>query len=53
VGLTVRQTRRLRIPVRLVDGVWECAFGGAVPVNDGAEAVALAGIKKNGVRANF
>jgi hypothetical protein len=34
----VRQTRRLHIPVRLVDGVWECAFGGAVPVNNSAEA---------------
>ena len=25
-------TRRLRIPVRFVDGGWECAFGGAIPV---------------------
>jgi hypothetical protein len=38
VELTVRQTRRVHIPVRLVDGTWECAFGGAVPVNDGTEA---------------
>jgi len=29
---------RLRIPIRLVDGVWESAFGGAVPVTDDAEA---------------
>lgn len=33
-----KSTRRLRIPVRLVDGTWECALGGAVPVNDGTEA---------------
>ena len=31
-------TRRLRIPVRFVDGVWECSFGGAVPVKEHAEA---------------
>ena len=31
-------TRRLRIPVRFVDGVWECALGGVVPVGDHAEA---------------
>jgi hypothetical protein len=30
--------RRLRIPVRWVDGHWECAFGGRIPVNDGANA---------------
>ena len=31
-------SRRFRIPVRFVDGIWECALGGAVPVRDGAEA---------------
>lgn len=31
-------SRRLRIPVRFLDGIWECAFGGAVPVKNGAEA---------------
>jgi hypothetical protein len=31
-------TRRLRIPVRFVDGVWECALGGAVPVRNDTEA---------------
>ena len=31
-------TRRLRVPVRFVDGLWECAFGGAVPVKNGTEA---------------
>jgi hypothetical protein len=34
-------TRRLRIPVRLVDGTWECAFGGAIPVKNDAEAELL------------
>jgi hypothetical protein len=33
-----KSTRRLRIPVRFVDCIWECALGGAVPVNDGTEA---------------
>jgi hypothetical protein len=33
-----RSTRRLRIPVRFVDGIWECALGGAVPVKDDTEA---------------
>ena len=31
-------TRRLRIPVRFVDGIWECALGGAVPVKNDTEA---------------
>jgi hypothetical protein len=31
-------TRRLRIPVRFVDGIWECALGGAVPVKNYTEA---------------
>lgn len=30
--------RRLRIPVRFVDGVWECSFGGAVPVENNTDA---------------
>jgi len=30
--------RRVRIPVRHVDGLWECALGGAVPVESGTEA---------------
>ena len=34
-------TRRVRIPVRLIDGTWECAFGGAIPVKDHAEAELL------------
>jgi hypothetical protein len=25
--------RRLRIPVKFVDGVWECSYGGTVPVS--------------------
>ena len=29
---------RIRIPVRLVDGVWECTFGGGIPVKDATEA---------------
>jgi hypothetical protein len=33
-----KSIRRLHIPVRLVDGVWECALGGAVPINDRTEA---------------
>jgi hypothetical protein len=32
------ERRRLRVPVRFVDGVWECAFGGAVPVAQYSEA---------------
>jgi hypothetical protein len=31
-------TRRLRIPVRLVDGTWECAWGGAIPVRGDTDA---------------
>jgi hypothetical protein len=31
-------TRRLRIPVKYVGGVWECAFGGAIPIAPCAEA---------------
>jgi hypothetical protein len=31
-------TRRLRIPVRFVDSMWECAWGGVVPVKIGTEA---------------
>jgi hypothetical protein len=31
-------TRRLHIPVRFVDGVWECSLGGKVPVKETAEA---------------
>jgi len=31
-------TRRLRIPVRFVDGVWECSLGGPIPVKEGTEA---------------
>ncbi len=31
-------TRRLRIPVRFVDGVWECSLGGPVPVTEATEA---------------
>jgi hypothetical protein len=34
----MHSTRRLRIPVRFVDGVWECALGGAVPVRNDTEA---------------
>ncbi len=30
--------RRLRIPVRLVDGVWECSFGGKPPVKQDSAA---------------
>lgn len=30
--------RRIHVPVRFVDGVWECALGGAVPVKSGTEA---------------
>ncbi len=30
--------KKLRLPVRLVEGVWELEFGGAVPVKDGQEA---------------
>lgn len=30
--------RPLRIPIRLVDGQWECALGGALPVKPGTEA---------------
>ena len=30
-------TRRLRIPVRFVDGTWECAWGGVVPVKNDTE----------------
>lgn len=29
--------RRLRIPVRFVDDVWECGLGGGVPVSEGTE----------------
>ena len=37
--MTRAQTiRRLRVPVRLVDGTWECSLGGAVPVKNGTEA---------------
>jgi hypothetical protein len=32
------QARRLHVPVRFVDGVWECALGGPVPVVAGTEA---------------
>jgi hypothetical protein len=31
-------TRCLRIPVQFVDGVWECTWGGIVPVKIGTEA---------------
>jgi hypothetical protein len=31
-------TRRLRIPVRFVDSLWECSLGGAVPVKEATEA---------------
>jgi hypothetical protein len=31
-------TRRLRIPVRFVDGMWECSLGGQVPVKEDTEA---------------
>ena len=34
-------SRRLRIPVRFIDGVWECAFGGAIPVKDDTQAELL------------
>jgi hypothetical protein len=30
--------RRLRIPVQFVDGVWECKFGGQIPVRPGTHA---------------
>jgi hypothetical protein len=30
--------RRLHIPVRFVDGIWECALGGTIPVKEGTEA---------------
>jgi hypothetical protein len=30
--------RRVRVPVKNVDGDWECSFGGKIPVVDGAEA---------------
>jgi hypothetical protein len=33
--------RRLRIPVHHVDGVWECSFGGQVPVKNGTRAELL------------
>lgn len=32
---------RLRIPVRYVDGAWECSFGGEVPIKEGTEAELL------------
>jgi hypothetical protein len=34
----MHSVRRLRIPVRFVDGVWECAWGGVVPVKNDTEA---------------
>lgn len=30
--------RRIRVPVRYVDGNWECALGGGIPVENGTEA---------------
>lgn len=30
--------KKLRLPVRLVEGVWELEFGGAIPVQDGQTA---------------
>jgi hypothetical protein len=39
--VTGASERRLRIPVRWVDGEWECDFGGRVPVRDRAEAEIL------------
>lgn len=36
-----QSARRLRVPVRFVDGILECALGGAVPVKDGTEAELL------------
>jgi hypothetical protein len=30
--------RRLHIPVRLAQGIWECALGGPVPAKDGTQA---------------
>jgi hypothetical protein len=33
--------RRIRVPVRYVDGIWECALGGAVPVKSGADPETL------------
>ena len=35
---TTNSNSRLRIPVRFVDGIWECALGGAIPVRNDAEA---------------
>lgn len=34
-------SRRLRIPVRYIDGAWECSFGGEVPIKEGTEAELL------------
>jgi len=39
--VTGASDRRLRIPVRWVDGEWECDFGGRVPVKDLASAEIL------------
>lgn len=46
-----QSTRRLRVPVRFVDGIWECALGGAVPVKDGTEAELLVDRKFIGDKA--
>ena len=35
MGISSKQ--RLRVPVRFVDGVWECVYGGMVPVAAGTE----------------
>lgn len=35
------QTARLRVPLRHVDGAWECSLGGPLPVADGATAELL------------
>lgn len=36
--MTGLKKRSLRIPIRYVDGRWECTFGGLVPVAEGTEA---------------
>lgn len=38
---TGTSTRRLRIPVRLVNGFWECTLGGGIPLGEGTEGELL------------
>jgi hypothetical protein len=36
-----RSDRSIRVPVRWVDGIWECGYGGVVPVKPGADGELL------------